>query len=112
MTRFTIQPHGRLQEWIAHEKGYFRDAGLEYDHAHEICSKVEYSMRECRGPESPVCPRRQPTKADLPRLTKRDMFDYVVRHYLKRPAIPLRNVSASRSSQTRSHAATAVRRAS
>jgi NitT/TauT family transport system substrate-binding protein len=31
MAKFTIQPHGRLQEWIAHEKGYFRDAGLDYD---------------------------------------------------------------------------------
>lgn len=100
---------------IAHEyleRLLMRDAGLEYDQAHAICSKVEYTMRECRGPESPVCPRRKPTKADLPRLTNRDVFDYVVRHYLKRPAIPLRTVSASRSSRTRSHAATAVRRAS
>jgi NitT/TauT family transport system substrate-binding protein len=31
MTKFIIQPHGRLQEWIAHEKGYFRDEGLDYD---------------------------------------------------------------------------------
>jgi hypothetical protein len=31
MTKFTIQPHGRLQEWIAHEKGYFRDEGLDYE---------------------------------------------------------------------------------
>ena len=31
MTKFIIQPHGRLQEWIAHEKGYFRDAGLDYE---------------------------------------------------------------------------------
>src|SRR5262249_39408280 len=23
MAKFTIQPHGRLQEWIAHDKGYF-----------------------------------------------------------------------------------------
>ena len=30
MTKFTIQPHGRLQEWIAQEKGYFRDEGLDY----------------------------------------------------------------------------------
>src|SRR5215212_4862883 len=29
--KFTIQPHGRLQEWIAHEKGYFRDEGLDYE---------------------------------------------------------------------------------
>ena len=31
MSKFIIQPHGRLQEWIAHEKGYFRDEGLDYD---------------------------------------------------------------------------------
>ena len=31
MEKFTIQPHGRLQEWIAHEKGYFRDEGLDYE---------------------------------------------------------------------------------
>jgi ABC-type nitrate/sulfonate/bicarbonate transport system substrate-binding protein len=30
MAKFVIQPHGRLQEWIAHEKGYFRDEGLDY----------------------------------------------------------------------------------
>ena len=33
MTKFVIQPHGRLQEWIAHEKGYFRDEGLDYEFA-------------------------------------------------------------------------------
>jgi NitT/TauT family transport system substrate-binding protein len=31
MGKFIIQPHGRLQEWIAHEKGYFRDEGLDYE---------------------------------------------------------------------------------
>ncbi len=31
MAKFTIQPHGRLQEWIAHEQGYFREAGLDYE---------------------------------------------------------------------------------
>ena len=25
-----IMPHGRLQEWVAEEKGYFTAAGLEY----------------------------------------------------------------------------------
>jgi|SRR5215469_1717939 len=25
-----IMPHGRLQEWVAHEKGYFTAEGLEY----------------------------------------------------------------------------------
>jgi NitT/TauT family transport system substrate-binding protein len=31
MSRFKIQPHNRLQEWVAEEKGYFRDVGLEYE---------------------------------------------------------------------------------
>jgi hypothetical protein len=31
VTKFVIQPHGRLQEWIAHENGYFREAGLNYE---------------------------------------------------------------------------------
>ena len=28
MAHFVIQTHGRLQEYVAHEKGYFTDAGL------------------------------------------------------------------------------------
>jgi hypothetical protein len=31
MPKFTIQPHGRLQEWIAHEQGYFAAEGLDYE---------------------------------------------------------------------------------
>ena len=31
MSRFIIQPHGRLQEVIAHEKGFFAEEGLEYE---------------------------------------------------------------------------------
>lgn len=31
MAAFRIQPHGRLQEWVAQEKGYFKDEGLEYE---------------------------------------------------------------------------------
>src|SRR3954468_5389475 len=31
MAKFVIQPHGRLQEWIAHEKGYFHAEGLDYE---------------------------------------------------------------------------------
>ena len=30
MGPFKIQPHNRLQEWVAEEKGYFRDEGLDY----------------------------------------------------------------------------------
>ena len=31
MSRFIIQPHGRLQEIVAHEKGYFLEEGLAQD---------------------------------------------------------------------------------
>jgi hypothetical protein len=30
MPQFVIEPHFRLQEWVAEEKGYFRDEGLDY----------------------------------------------------------------------------------
>jgi len=31
LSKFVIEPHFRLQEWVAEEKGYFRDAGLDYE---------------------------------------------------------------------------------
>jgi NitT/TauT family transport system substrate-binding protein len=36
MAKFVIQPHGRLQEWIADERGYFRDEGLDYEFRHGL----------------------------------------------------------------------------
>jgi NitT/TauT family transport system substrate-binding protein len=30
MSKFVIRPHMRLQEWVAEEKGYFQDEGLDY----------------------------------------------------------------------------------
>ena len=31
MGKFLIQSHGRLQEWVAEEKGYFKDEELDYE---------------------------------------------------------------------------------
>ena len=31
MGKFIVEPHFRLQEWVAEEKGYFRDQGLDYE---------------------------------------------------------------------------------
>ena len=31
MSRFVIEPHFRLQEWVAVEKDYFREEGLDYE---------------------------------------------------------------------------------
>ena len=29
--KFIIEPHFRLHEWVAEEKGYFKDEGLDYE---------------------------------------------------------------------------------
>ncbi|MGH7846094.1 MAG: ABC transporter substrate-binding protein, partial [Candidatus Binatia bacterium] len=31
MAKLIIQPHGRLNDWVADEKGYFREEGLDYE---------------------------------------------------------------------------------
>src|SRR5207245_4702808 len=31
MKEFSIEPNGRIQEWVADEKGYFKDEGLDYE---------------------------------------------------------------------------------
>jgi NitT/TauT family transport system substrate-binding protein len=31
MAKLVIQPHGRLNDWVADEKGYFSEAGLDYE---------------------------------------------------------------------------------
>jgi NitT/TauT family transport system substrate-binding protein len=31
MAKFRIQPHVRLQEWVAEEQGFFREEGLDYE---------------------------------------------------------------------------------
>src|SRR5215510_14035067 len=38
MSKFIIQPHFRLQEWVAEEKGYFTAEGLDYEFREEVQS--------------------------------------------------------------------------
>jgi hypothetical protein len=38
MARFVIAPHMRLHEWVAEEKGYFAEAGLDYEFRDELRS--------------------------------------------------------------------------
>ena len=39
MSKFIIGPHMRLHEWIAEDKGYFADEGLDYEFAEQLNSK-------------------------------------------------------------------------
>ncbi len=36
--KFVIAPHMRLHEWVAEEKGYFADEGLEYEFSDQLKS--------------------------------------------------------------------------
>ena len=38
MAKFVIAPHMRLHEWVADDKGYFADAGLDYEFRDELRS--------------------------------------------------------------------------
>ena len=49
MSKFIIQPHGRLQEWVAHENGYFTDEGLEYEIPSSDVSQRPKKMNDQSG---------------------------------------------------------------
>src|ERR1700691_569160 len=36
MAKFVIEPHFRLQEWVAEEKGYFHAEGLDYEFREQV----------------------------------------------------------------------------
>jgi hypothetical protein len=61
-----------------------RDEGIDYDTAHEICSKVEFNLRKGRGGKSILSPGRgRLSKHDLPKLTREEIFRYVVKNYVQ-----------------------------
>jgi len=67
------------------ERRLMRDEGLDYDSAHAICSRVEFQLRK----REPVLKfltggRRKLRKADLPRLTRPELFAYVVQHHVRK----------------------------
>jgi NitT/TauT family transport system substrate-binding protein len=55
---FRIQPHSRLQEWVAEEKGYFRDAGLEYEFVNSFASSGLSTSTVRKAEDAPVEVRR------------------------------------------------------
>jgi NitT/TauT family transport system substrate-binding protein len=46
---FKIMPHGRLQEWVAEEKGYFAAEGLEYSFVSEGDYGIRLAARDGAG---------------------------------------------------------------
>jgi hypothetical protein len=55
---FRIQPHSRLQEWVAEEKGFFKDVGLNYEFVTSFASAGLSTSGVRRADEAPVEVRR------------------------------------------------------
>lgn len=72
---------------VAHEyieRRLMRDAKINYDEAHDICSRVEFKLRKNERVKQFLAPgRRKIHKRDLPRLASDELFHYVVNHYVK-----------------------------
>jgi hypothetical protein len=79
--------HRELPFIVAHEyveRRLMRDEGLEYDSAHEACSRFEFELRERAGaPPLLVRGGRKFGKGDMPRLAEDAVFDYVQRPCVK-----------------------------
>jgi hypothetical protein len=67
------------------ERRLMRDEGLDYDTAHDVCSRVEFHLRKGKGATPLLVPgRRKLSKRDLPRLTGADVLAYVVRTHVRK----------------------------
>lgn len=55
---FKIQPHSRLQEWVAEEKDYFRAEGLEYEFVTSFASSGLTTSAVRKAEDAPVELRR------------------------------------------------------
>jgi NitT/TauT family transport system substrate-binding protein len=56
MSKFRIQPHGRLQEWVAEENGYFRDEGLDYEFVSSYYGQTQGYGSQVGAPAAPHVP--------------------------------------------------------
>ncbi|MDE0797574.1 MAG: hypothetical protein OSB76_18480 [Alphaproteobacteria bacterium] len=54
MSTFIIQPHGRLNDWVAEEKGYFKDEGLDYFLNLEASQKTVPQLAEAIELDAPI----------------------------------------------------------
>jgi hypothetical protein len=67
------------------ERRLMRDAKLDYDRAHEICSAVEFDLRKARGPTKLLTGgRRKFGKAHLPRLVRPEVFEYALARHTRK----------------------------
>lgn len=63
-----------------------RDKDIDYDTAHGIAARLEFDLRKGRGLQPLLVPgrRRRLRKKDLTRLVKDDVFQFVLRTYVRK----------------------------
>ncbi len=54
MAKFIIQPHGRLNDWVAEELGYFKDEGLDYVINLDASYKTVPQLAEALEADAPI----------------------------------------------------------
>jgi NitT/TauT family transport system substrate-binding protein len=54
MGKFVIQPHVRLQEWVAEERGHFRDEGLDYEFMEGLAGASRTTSAVRRADDAPA----------------------------------------------------------
>src|SRR5690349_10128645 len=52
MAKFRVATHGRLQEWVAEEKGYFKAEGLDYEFV--VYADMQASWGDATSPVNEV----------------------------------------------------------
>jgi len=67
------------------ERRMMRDEDIDYDTAHEYASELEFDLRKARGATPLLASgHRKITKKDLPRLTGDEVFEYILRTYVRK----------------------------
>ena len=78
--------HREIHFIVCHEyleRRLMRDKELDYDHAHEIASQLEFDLRKGQGLTPLLASgRRKISKSDLPGLTTDEVFGFVLNTYL------------------------------
>ena len=81
----TLDQH-ELPFIVAHEyleRRLMRDEKLDYDTAHDICSRVEFHLRKNQHVKLFLARAEKFRKKDLPKLASDELLQYVVQHHVK-----------------------------
>jgi len=65
MATFRIQPHVRLQEWVADENGFFREEGLDYEFEPQGLAAASWTTASVQPGDAALLPVRSGALEDM-----------------------------------------------